>query len=80
MVRVSGKIRRILVDAGLVTEEEWANANVNGGQPLATLLSKGEISEGKLLGTLGRASGVPPVDRAHVRPDPEAVEPRTATP
>ena len=74
MVRVSGKIRRILIDAALVTEEEWALASQSGGQPLSTLISQGGISEGKLLGTLGRAAGVAPIDLAHVHPDPQAVE------
>jgi type IV pilus assembly protein PilB len=74
MVRISGKIRRILVDAGLVSDEDWAAARENGGQPLATLLSQGVITEGALLGTLGRAAGIPPVDLAHVRPDSGALE------
>jgi len=74
MVRISSKIRRILVDAGLVTDEDWKAAHENGGQPIVTLLSQGLLSEGALLGTLGRAAGVPPVDLAHVRPDPSALE------
>ncbi len=74
MVRISGKIHRILVDAGLVTEEDWRVARENGGQPLATLLSQGLVSEGALLGTLGRAAGIPPVDLSRVRPDQSALE------
>ena len=74
MVRISSKIRRILMDAGLVSEEDWRQAGQNGGQPIATLLSQGTLSEGKLLGTLGRAAGVAPIDLAHVQPDPSAVE------
>jgi type IV pilus assembly protein PilB len=74
MVRTSGKIRRILMDAGLVTDEDWAAARDNGGQPLATLLSQGILNEGSLLGTLGRAAGIAPVDLSHVRPDQGALE------
>jgi type IV pilus assembly protein PilB len=74
VVRVSGKIRRILVDAGLVSEEDWKAATQGNAQPLATLLAQGVISEGVLLGTLGRAAGIPPIDLSHVEADPKALE------
>ncbi|MEO6708808.1 MAG: ATPase, T2SS/T4P/T4SS family, partial [Planctomycetota bacterium] len=74
MVRVSGKIRRLLVDAGLVSDEDWAAAREKGGQPVATLLSNGTISETALLSTLGSAAGVAPVDMTRMRPDPLALE------
>src|SRR5688572_17101285 len=73
MVRVSGKIRRLLVDAGLVSDEDWAAARERGGQPVATLLSQGAISESALLETLGSAAGVAPVDMTRMRPDPQAL-------
>jgi len=73
-LRVSGKIRRILVDAGLVTNEDWQEARERGGQPLATMLSKGILTEEDLLGTLGRAAGIAPVDLSRVHPDPTALE------
>ncbi|MBK8178504.1 MAG: Flp pilus assembly complex ATPase component TadA [Planctomycetes bacterium] len=73
MVRVSGKIRRLLVDAGLVSDEDWAAARERGGQPLATLLSQGALTETALLATLGSAAGVAPVDMSRMRPDPNAL-------
>ncbi len=74
MVRVSGKIRRLLVDAGLVSDEDWAAAREKGGQPVATLLANGTITETALLSTLGSAAGVAPVDMTRMRPDPLALE------
>ncbi|HVS17487.1 MAG TPA: hypothetical protein VMT18_02720, partial [Planctomycetota bacterium] len=68
MVRLSGKIRRLLVDAGLVSEDDWAVARERGGQPLATLLAQGLLSEDDLLETLGKAARVPPVDLTRVHP------------
>ena len=73
MVRVSGKIRRLLVDAGHVSDEDWAAARERGGQPVATLLSQGAITEAALLQTLGSAAGVAPVDMTRMRPDPQAL-------
>ena len=73
-MRISGKIRRLLVDGGLVTEEQWSAARERGGSPVATLLAQGQLSEEALFETLGVAAGIPPVDLANVRPDPKAVE------
>jgi type IV pilus assembly protein PilB len=74
MVRVSGKIRRLLVDGGLISEADWSAARERGGSPVATLLSQGLLHEDKLLEALGAASGVAPVDLSSVKPDPRAVE------
>ncbi|MCY3003128.1 MAG: ATPase, T2SS/T4P/T4SS family [Planctomycetota bacterium] len=74
MVRVSGRIRRILVDAGLVTDEDWAAAKERGGQPVATLLSQGLLQEDALFETLGRTSGVVPIDLGRIKPEPAALE------
>ena len=74
MVRVSGKIRRLLIDAGLVSAEEWRIAREKGGNVLETLLTSGGLNETSLLEALGRSSSVPPVDLANVRPDPQALE------
>jgi type IV pilus assembly protein PilB len=73
MVRLSGKIRRLLVDAALVSDEDWANAHARGGQPVSMLLQQGLLSEAALLETLGGAAGVAPVDLTRVKPDPDAV-------
>lgn len=69
MVRVSGKIRRLLVDAGLVSADDWKAASKDGS-PLEALISGGTLEESALLETLGRSSGVPPVDLQRVQPDP----------
>ena len=74
MVRISGKIRRLLVDGGLVSDEEWASARERGGSPVATLLSQGTLAEESLFEVLGAAAGIAPVDLTQVRPDPRAVE------
>ncbi len=74
MARVSGKIRRILVDAGLVSDEDWAAAKERGGQPVAVLLSQGLLQEDALFETLGRASGVAPVDLMRIKPDQAAMQ------
>ncbi len=73
MVRVSGKIRRLLVDAGLVTAEDWKEAAQNGS-PIETLVSAGTLEERSLLETLGRSAGVAPVDLERAQPDPSALE------
>ena len=74
MTRVSGRIRRILVDGGLVSDEDWSGAKERGGSPVATLLSQGLLHEDALLETLGLASCVVPVDLSRLRPDPAALE------
>jgi type IV pilus assembly protein PilB len=74
MVRVSGKIRRLLVDAGLVSEQDWSAAREKGGNVLDGLLASGAVGESQLLEVLSRASGVPPVDLARVTPDTAALE------
>jgi type IV pilus assembly protein PilB len=73
-VRVSGKIRRILVDAGQVSEEDWSAARERGGNPVATLLQQNLLNEDGLFETLSRASDVAPIDLTRVKPDPAALE------
>ncbi len=74
MVRVSGKIRRLLLDASLVTEADWNGAREKGGSVLETLISSGVLEEDKLLEALGIAAGVPPIDVSRITPDPAALE------
>jgi type IV pilus assembly protein PilB len=73
-VRISGKIRRLLVDGGLVTEQDWTAARERGGSPIATLISLGTLTEDAWLETLGLSAGLPPVDLTRVQPDPKAIE------
>src|SRR5690349_5068123 len=74
MVRVSAKIKRLLVDAGLVSEADWNSAKDKGGSILEGLLSSGVLPEDGLLEALGRASSIAPVDLMRCTPDPKALE------
>jgi type IV pilus assembly protein PilB len=74
MVRISGKIRSILVDAGLVTQEDWNSARDSGKPPVDVLLERGTITEERLFEVLGLTSGLPPIDLTRVKPDPQAIE------
>jgi len=73
MVRVSGKIRRLLLDAQLVSEADWNSAREKGGRVLETLISSGVLGEDTFLEALGTATGIPPVDLSRVNPDPAAL-------
>lgn len=74
MVRASGKVRRLLLEAGLVTDEEWNSACQRGGDVLESLVSNGTVEEGALLEVLGQEAGVAPLDLSRVDPDPMAIE------
>ncbi|MBI1380163.1 MAG: type II secretion system protein GspE [Planctomycetaceae bacterium] len=74
MVRTSGKIRRLLIDAGLVSSEAWNAARASGRPIVDDLLRSGSIGESRLYATLGLAAGIAPIDVSRVRPDPAAVE------
>ena len=74
MVKVSGKIRRLLIDAGLITTEQWADARQTGQPVVEVLLDQGALVEDTLLELLGRSAGMPPIDLTRVKPDAQAVE------
>jgi type IV pilus assembly protein PilB len=74
MVIVSGKIRKLLVDAGLATHEDWLAARERGGNLLENLVSGGTVTADTLLDTLSRASNLAPIDLSRVKPDPSALE------
>lgn len=74
MVRTSGKIRRLLIDAGLVSSEAWNAARASGRPIVDDLLRSAAIGESRLYATLGLAAGIAPIDVSRVRPDPAAVE------
>lgn len=74
MVRTSGKIRRLLIDAGLVSSEAWNAARASGRPIVDDLLRSAAIGESRLYATLGLAAGIAPLDVSRVRPDPAAVE------
>jgi type IV pilus assembly protein PilB len=74
MVLVSGKIRKLLEDAGLASMDDWAAARARGGNILENLVSGGVVEASTLLEALGRESNLPPVDLGRVSPDPSALE------
>ncbi|MCB9914378.1 MAG: Flp pilus assembly complex ATPase component TadA [Planctomycetes bacterium] len=74
MVVVSGKIRKVLIDGGLATQEDWTAAKARGGNLLENLVSAGAVSSDALLEALGRASHLPPVHLSRVVPDRSALE------
>ncbi|MFT5050398.1 MAG: type IV pilus assembly protein PilB [Chlamydiales bacterium] len=74
MVGVSSKIKRLILDAGLVSSEDWSSARKTGGDVLDTLLTRDQIDERALMEILGRSAGVPPVDLNRVTPDSSALE------
>jgi type IV pilus assembly protein PilB len=74
MVLVSGKIRKLLIEAGLVTVEDWAQAKQRGGNLLGNLVSSGVVTPNSLLEAVGRSSNLPPIDLSRVSPDPSALE------
>lgn len=74
MVRVSGKIRRILLDQGLVSPESWASAVETGLPVLEVLLDSEGLIGSRFLGAVGAISGVAPVDLSQCTPDVRAIE------
>ena len=74
MVRVSGKIRRLLIDAGLVSAEDWASARETGQPVVDVLIERGNIDEERLYEVLGMTSRIPPLDLSRVNPDAAAIE------
>jgi type IV pilus assembly protein PilB len=74
MVRVSAKIQRLLVDAGLVTAEDWKRAQEKGGSVIESLLSSGTLEESAFLEAIGRAARIPPIDLSRITPDPSAIQ------
>ena len=74
MVRVSGKIGRLLIDAGLVSADDFTSARETGRPVVDVLLERGTVEEERLFEILGLTSGLPPVDLTRIKPDPQAVE------
>jgi type IV pilus assembly protein PilB len=74
MAKSSGKIRRLLVDAGLVTAEEWDEAAKGDRPAVAALLESNKLQEESYFEVMGLGSGIAPLDLMRVKPDPTAVE------
>lgn len=75
MVRVSGKIRRILLDSGMVNSDSWASA-VESGRPVLQVLMEGDtgLTEGEFLSAVGLIAGVAPVELSSCTPEVRALE------
>jgi type IV pilus assembly protein PilB len=74
MAKSSGKIRRLLVDAGLVSGEDWDEAARGDRPAVATLLENHKLQEEAYFEVMGLGSGIAPLDLMRVKPDPSAVE------
>ncbi|MEM7518798.1 MAG: ATPase, T2SS/T4P/T4SS family [Planctomycetota bacterium] len=72
MVRISGKIRRLLVDAGLVSLDDWQAASKEG-DALETLIRQELLEPDAFLETLSQSAQVPPVSLEQITPDPSAL-------
>ncbi len=73
MVRVSGKIRRLLIESGLVSSDDWTSARETGKHVVDVLIDRGLVEEERLYEVVGAASGLPPIDISRVTPDPDAL-------
>lgn len=69
MVAVSAKVKGLLLEEGLITEEAWLEAAGGEGDPIENLMNAGELHEPALMEVLGRAAGMPPVDLRRVEFD-----------
>ncbi len=74
MVGVSTKIKRLLLNEGLVSAEEWHAAVEKGGDVIEGLMSEGILDEESLMEVFGRSAGIPPIDLARVTSDAEALD------
>ena len=74
MVKISGKIHRLLVDSGLVSAEDWNEVVSSGAPVISSLISRGMVDEAKVFGQLGKGAGVPPVDLTRIRTDASALD------
>lgn len=74
MVQVPVKIKRLLLDSGLVSEANWTHAKAQGPNVIENLLESGGLEPRVLLEAMARSSNVPPVDLERVKPDSSAVE------
>ncbi|MBL4770124.1 MAG: Flp pilus assembly complex ATPase component TadA [Planctomycetes bacterium] len=73
MIGVSAKVKRLLLNEGLVSEEEWSEAVAKGGDLIGVLMEDGILEEDSLMEVFGRSAGVPPVNLLEVIPDPQAL-------
>ncbi len=74
MARSSSKIRRLLIDAGLVTQDQWDDAQDPQKSAVCVLLERDQLQEEDFFQVLGRASGLPPLDLSRAHPDKLALE------
>jgi type IV pilus assembly protein PilB len=73
MVRLSGKVRRLLIDAEKITSEDWNSARSGDTPVVEQLMMSGSLVESDLFEVIAAAAGVAPVDLSRVRPDQAAV-------
>lgn len=74
MVRVSGKIRQILLDSGKVSQESWTAAVESGRPVIEDLIESAGFDEAELLSAIGAATNVPPIELSNCIPESRALE------
>ena len=74
MVAVTAKVKGLLIDEGLITEQSWRDALAADGDPIEALLIEAGLPEAALMEVLGRAAGIPPVDLRRVELDVATIE------
>lgn len=74
MARSSSKIRRLLLDAELVTQDQWDEAQDPSKSPVCVLLERDQIEEDRFFEVLAKSSGLPALDLSRAHPDKLALE------
>lgn len=64
----------LLVNAGLISTEDWTKAQESGEPVIEHLLSEGTLEEGAYLCALGQSAGIAPLEISRITPDPAALD------
>lgn len=73
MVRVPTKVRRLLCEEGLVSEERWDEVSSHE-DPLTSLIEGGDLEESALVEMVSRTAQVAPIDLSQVSPDGDVLD------
>lgn len=74
MVRISGKIRQILLDSGKVSHDAWTAAVESGRPVIEDLIESGGFEETDLMCAIGSVTNVAPIDLASCLPESRALD------
>lgn len=73
MVRVPTKVRRLLSEEGLVSEQRWDEV-IALADPLTALIDGGDLEESAVVEAVARTAQVAPIDLEQVSPDGEVLD------